>query len=64
MTLTIEISEADAPRVCAAFGSAETPATAEQLTATVKHYLGQSTLEWEKAQAMADYESPPLGLMA
>lgn len=64
MTLTIEISSADEQRVCAAFGAAGSPATAAQLTATVKQYLGQSTLEWEKAQAMADYESPPLGLMA
>lgn len=66
MTLTIEISAADEPRVTTAFGTGEdprTPATAEELTTIVKQYLGTGTVNYEKQKAMADYESPPLGLL-
>lgn len=60
MTLTIEIPPADEPRVRAAFGNA----TDADLVVSIKGYLGQSTLDWERAQYLEEYTSPPLGLMA
>jgi hypothetical protein len=63
MTLTIEITSADEQRVTTAFGGAA-PATQAEMTAYVKQWLGQTTINYERNKAMEDYESPPLGLMA
>ena len=64
MTLTIEISSGDESRVRAAYGTSDTPATDAELTSAIKHWLGTNTVEYEKQKAWAEYQSPPLGLMA
>jgi hypothetical protein len=64
MILTIEISSGDESRVRAAYGAAGTPATDTELTSAIKHWLGTNTIEYEKQKAWAEYQSPPLGLMA
>lgn len=64
MTLTIEITSTDEPRVREAYGASGTPATDAQITNQIKHWLGTNTLEFEKQKAWSEYQSPPLGLMA
>ena len=63
MTLTIEISPADEPRVREAFGTLAEPATDVTITAAIKNFLGTETQNYERAKAAEAYQSPPLGLM-
>lgn len=64
MILTITIPPEDEKRVTRAFGAGEIPATQEQLEATCRGWLAQGTIDWERGQAQAKIEIPPLGLMA
>lgn len=67
MTLTIEIAAADELRVTTAFGTGEDPripATAEEMTLTIKQWLSSNTLAYEQQRAAAKFRTRPLGLTA
>ncbi len=65
MTLTIEITAADEPRVTEAFGSIlnlPQPATAEDLQGACSSWMGNQTQDYERRKNQQEFVPPPLTL--
>lgn len=65
MTLTIEITTEDEPRVTEAFGSIlnlPQPASAEDLQGACSQWMGDQTFDYERRKNMATFVPPPLTL--
>jgi hypothetical protein len=65
MTLTIEITPEDEPRVTEAFGAImnlPAPATAEDLQTACSTWMGNQTQDYERRKNMQTFVPPPLTL--